>query len=151
MTIRMMLFRAISALGGLSGGIGSPNVGAPATVDLTTSSLVPSSMPLPALPGFATGGSFMVGGRGGTDMNTLSINGIPRARVSASEMINDTPANDRGGGAMPSIHMPITIDATGADPAELSRVRMELERLRAEFPYLVVQAYYDAASRNVIR
>jgi hypothetical protein len=92
----------------------------------------------------------MIGGRGGTDMNILSINGIPRARVSASEMINVTPANDRGG-AMPSIHMPITIDATGADPAELSRVRSELERLRAEFPYLVVQAYYDAASRNVIR
>lgn len=148
MTVRMMFFRAISALGGL-GGIGKPNVGAPATVDLSTSSLVPSSADFSFLPGFATGGSFTVGGRGGTDKNILSINGIPRARVSAMETVS--VGNDNGPMGAPSIHMPITIDATGADPAELSRVRMELERLRAEFPYLVVQAYYDAASRNVIR
>jgi tape measure domain-containing protein len=148
MTVRMMFFRAISALGGL-GGIGKPNVGAPATVDLSTSSLVPSSADFSFLPGFATGGSFTVGGRGGTDKNILSINGIPRARVSAMETVS--VGNDNGPMGAPSIHMPITIDATGADPAELSRVRGELERLRAEFPYLVVQAYYDAASRNVIR
>lgn len=40
------------------------------------------------LPGLATGGSFMVGGRAGTDRNVLAINGIPRVRVSSDERIN---------------------------------------------------------------
>lgn len=39
------------------------------------------------LPGFAGGGSFMVGGNPGIDRNVLAINGIPRARVSANENI----------------------------------------------------------------
>lgn len=48
------------------------------------------------LAGLADGGSFRVDGKGGIDRNVLSINGQPRAMVSASERINVTPANDRG-------------------------------------------------------
>lgn len=48
------------------------------------------------LPGFASGGSFMVGGRPGIDKNILSINGIDKARVSANERVTVSPANDRG-------------------------------------------------------
>lgn len=50
--------------------------------------------------GFANGGSFQIGGKGGIDQNVLSINGIPRAMVSASEIVNITPGSDRqrGGG-----------------------------------------------------
>ncbi|NTS64154.1 hypothetical protein HRV97_03130 [Sphingomonas sp. HHU CXW] len=40
------------------------------------------------LPGLATGGHFKVGGRGGIDRNVLSINGIPRAMVSADERVH---------------------------------------------------------------
>lgn len=43
------------------------------------------------IPGFAAGGSFLVGGNSGTDNNILSINGQPRARVSATERISVTP------------------------------------------------------------
>lgn len=51
------------------------------------------------LPGFASGGSFMVGGRGGIDSQLLSIGGMPRAWVSPTEQINvRNPANDQGSG-----------------------------------------------------
>jgi hypothetical protein len=48
------------------------------------------------LGGFAKGGSFDVGGRGGIDRNILSINGVPRVRVSATERVTVTPANKNG-------------------------------------------------------
>jgi hypothetical protein len=40
------------------------------------------------LPGFATGGSFMIGGHAGIDQNLLSINGRPSARVGRDEIVN---------------------------------------------------------------
>jgi hypothetical protein len=50
------------------------------------------------LPGFASGGSMMVGGRGGIDQNVLSINGVPRAKVSANELLSiGNPGLMRGG------------------------------------------------------
>lgn len=56
--------------------------------------------PSEAVQGFANGGSFMVGGNPGIDRNVLSINGIPRARVSASERINVANDNVRSGSAI---------------------------------------------------
>lgn len=38
-----------------------------------------------ALPGFASGGSMTIGGRGGSDTNVLSLNGTPVAKVSRGE------------------------------------------------------------------
>lgn len=52
------------------------------------------------VPGLANGGSFGVGGYSGIDRNVLSINGIPRARVSASERVHVSPAGERQGGVM---------------------------------------------------
>lgn len=53
---------------------------------------------LSAVLGLAGGGSFQIGGRGGTDRNTLSLNGRPIANVSRGETINvsNTPLG-RGG------------------------------------------------------
>jgi hypothetical protein len=48
------------------------------------------------LPGFATGGSIMVGGHGGIDRNLLSLNGMPIARVSYGERVNVSNDNSRG-------------------------------------------------------
>lgn len=67
------------------------------------------------LPGLATGGSFRVDGKGGIDRNVLSINGQPRAMVSASERINVSPANDRGAGPsrleiVPSKYFDVVVD-----------------------------------------
>lgn len=50
------------------------------------------------LPGFASGGSMRIGGRGGVDRNTLSLNGQPIARVSSGETLSvSNPALSRGG------------------------------------------------------
>jgi lambda family phage tail tape measure protein len=140
MTIKMLIFKAISAVLGASTGGGNPGSDLDFSTDFST---IPVS-------GFANGGSFMVGGRSGTDMNLLSINGIPRARVSASEMVNVGAANDRGG-FPPPISIITNIDATGADPAELSRVRAAVEQLHAEVPRRAVAAVLDAQTRNLIR
>lgn len=48
------------------------------------------------IPGFATGGSFMVGGSGGIDRNMLSLNGLPIARVSYGERVSVSNDNQRG-------------------------------------------------------
>ena len=44
-----------------------------------------------SIPGLATGGSFMVGGNPGIDRNVLAVNGIPRVRVSGTEMVHVVP------------------------------------------------------------
>lgn len=67
------------------------------------------------LPRFATGGSMPVGGRSGIDRNVLSINGRPRALVSASERIHVTPdklraANDSTVQVVPSPYFDVVVD-----------------------------------------
>lgn len=58
------------------------------------------SIPVASVPGFATGGSMMLGGRTGFDKNMLSLNGLPIARVTRGEMLHIVPANDQGRGGM---------------------------------------------------
>ena len=53
------------------------------------------------LPGFASGGSMMLGGIPGVDKNIISMNGIPIARASYGERLdftNDNGRNTNGGG-----------------------------------------------------
>lgn len=47
------------------------------------------------IPGFATGGSFMVRGVPGIDKNIMSIGGLPVARVSYGERVSISNDNDR--------------------------------------------------------
>lgn len=79
------LGQAISSIGSIFGG-GGGGFGSSAT----SFRMAPLSAgnPLAGLPGFANGGSFNVGGIPGVDRNILSINGIPRARVSANENVS---------------------------------------------------------------
>ena len=59
------------------------------------------------IPKFASGGSFTVGGRGGIDQNTLSLNGRPVAKVSmGDEVVVNNKAQQSSGGV--SIVMNIT-------------------------------------------
>jgi len=64
------------------------------------------------LPGFAGGGSGIIGGRGGTDNNVLSLNGKPFANVSRGERISigNQALSGRGGGAA-TVVQNITVDA----------------------------------------
>lgn len=50
----------------------------------------------------------------------------------------------------PNINMPISINAPGADAAALERVRVSVDRLRADMPGIVVQTVQDAGDRRLI-
>jgi hypothetical protein len=86
------LFSAGAGGGGL-GGLGGASAG------------LSSSIGYAGLPGFATGGSFTVGGRGGIDKNIMAINGLPIAKVSHGERVNISNDNGRVGGAATTINM----------------------------------------------
>lgn len=80
-------------LGGGSGGITPSSLGGFGIGQATTIPDVGSL--LSGLPKFASGGSFMLGGRDGVDRNILSLNGSPIAAVSKGE----TATIGRGGAA----------------------------------------------------
>jgi hypothetical protein len=89
------LFGAIKAATGLSigGGGGYAKVGA---------SVLSSAAPIAnigALPGFATGGSFKVGGRGGIDQNLVQF------RATRGEMVNITKGENDNGRRQMAIHV----------------------------------------------
>lgn len=70
------------------------------------------SAALGSVLGFAGGGSFQIGGRGGTDRNTLSLNGRPIANVSRGETINvsNSPLS-RGGMGTTVVQQTFVLDA----------------------------------------
>jgi hypothetical protein len=76
----------IPGLGGASVGVGSMKM----PTHLT------SSFHLGKLPGFASGGSGVFGGRPGVDKNVLSMNGSPIMRVSRGEAFSVSPAANSG-------------------------------------------------------
>jgi hypothetical protein len=85
MTVKMLVFRALSSALGM-GGVSTPGLGG---ADVGVSGLSPGSLSSSfAIPGFATGGGFNVLGRKGTDRNMLALNGLPIARVSHGERVN---------------------------------------------------------------
>lgn len=51
----------------------------------------------------------------------------------------------------PSVVVPISIDATGADPAALERVRAEVAGLRRELPGTIISTMQDANERRIVR
>lgn len=65
----------------------------------------------------------------------------------AAESRRIAAAND---GFMGSISIPINIDATGADSAELARTRAELQQLKQDLPGHVIAAVVEAKTRNVL-
>ncbi len=62
-------------------------------------------------PGFARGGSMVLGGRGGTDNNLLSLNGRPLARVSSGETMSISPNQRLGAGQAPVVNQTFVLDA----------------------------------------
>jgi tape measure domain-containing protein len=67
-----------------------------------------------AIFGFASGGSMTLGGRGGTDTNTLSLNGSPIANVSRGETLNVGGKALRGSSAAGAAPVIVQVDARGA-------------------------------------
>jgi hypothetical protein len=140
MTIKMLIFRALSAAFGSIGGAGASAGGG----GFSSSTAALGG----AVPGFASGGSFLVGGRGGTDMNVLSINGIPKVRVSASETVS--VGNDNGP-MMPGVNVTNYNDFRGADPAAVAAISQRINQMEAELPGKVVGTMKEAQDRFIWR
>lgn len=88
MTVKMLIFRALSSAFGFQGSIVGSSGGG---VDM--SAIYGGG----DLPGFASGGSFQIGGFGGVDQNVLGLNGSPIAKVSRGEAVSvGNPANSNG-------------------------------------------------------
>lgn len=137
------IFSGLSALaGGLGGGGGGGwNFGASGGYDAANANLV---------GGLATGTEYFGGGMTWVGEHGPELMRLPRGSKihNAADSRRMAAANDGGIGA---IHIPIHIDATGADSAELARVRSELAELRESLPGQIVQTYHDARARFVIR
>lgn len=182
MTIKMLIFRALSSALGLAAPA-APSLGSTGSTVISDSGFSFSGGG--GFSGFADGG-YVSGPGSGTsdDVPAMLSNGeyVVSAKAVARwlpvlESINSGKMprmNDGGlvrampmpqvslgahmgvssidaGDMPPPVQIVTNIDATGADPAELSRVRAAVHQLNAEIPYRVVQAWYDARSRNVIR
>jgi hypothetical protein len=83
--------------------------------------LTPTLPPI-TVPGFASGGTGIIGGFGGTDNNLLAMNGKPIAWVSRGEKLsisNDRAASGGGGGG--DVYAPISIYANDAVLADTVR------------------------------
>lgn len=99
---------------------------------------------------FATGGtipagSFGIVGEKGPEPVIATARG---AMIRPSTSLGSFAATMRP--AAPSVAMPISINAPGADAAALERVRQSLDQLRADLPGLVVSTVQDAGDRRMI-
>lgn len=92
MSIRMLIFRALTSIFGGALGGGSINSGALVAGNNATLSAMAGP-----LPGFASGGSFNILGRRGRDANVLALNGLPIANVNYGERL--TVGNDNRSGS----------------------------------------------------
>jgi murein DD-endopeptidase MepM/ murein hydrolase activator NlpD len=120
--IRMQLMRlALNLIPGLGGAGAAAGAAGSASAVASSATAIGNF----GLPGFASGGMFVAGGFGGVDSNVLSINGVPRVRVSADERIAviprvgvPKPANSnvaaRSGGDV-HIHAPMTFNGPVRD------------------------------------
>jgi len=122
-------------LGGLLGGIGGGASGAGAGIA--------------GLAGmFATGGRIPLGQFGIVgEAGPEPVISTPRgAVVRPNRALGEAMGQQR-----PSVVVPISIDATGADPAALERVRAEVAGLRRELPGTIISTMQDANERRIVR
>lgn len=134
MTVKMLIFRALSSVfGGLFGGggsdIGMANLG---------SSIYGGGGLTGTVPGFASGGSFIIGGNGGTDNNVLSLNGSPVAMVGQGETLAVYPNSPRPANNNQPQTIELRIATDGNFKAEVAQVAGQVVVTAA--PTLVKQA-----------
>jgi ribosomal protein L12E/L44/L45/RPP1/RPP2 len=90
------------------------------------------------LPGFATGGSFMVGGSGGTDSQLVAFRATPGERVSI-----ETPGQQRGGNSYN-----VYVDASNSNGINIQMVRREVELGMRQAIGMSVNAVLATADRG---
>lgn len=119
----------LSGASALFGGGATPAVGAAGTGNWYT-----------GFPGFNTGGSFKVGGTGGPDSQLFNL------RLTPGEMVDIRRPGQSGG---ITVSMPITLNAPGADPAQLARLQAQLAEMDRGLPSRIVSTVADARQRGM--
>lgn len=119
MIIKAQLFRAASAfMGGGFGGLGGGTPGF-------------------AIPGFANGGSFVVGGSGGIDSQLTMMRTTPGERVTVTK---DGSMPGSGG----SVQLVMHNDFRGADANAVAGISAKLRQLEQNVPGMALAAVSDA-------
>ncbi|MDR6128787.1 hypothetical protein QE361_003199 [Sphingomonas sp. SORGH_AS802] len=136
---------ALGKLGGLFG-IGGSSVPIVAPSSLGPA---PSAMGGSGIGRLASGTENWSGGLTWVGEHGPELADLPAGTRVRSAAASRAFAADSDGG--PSIHMPITIDATGADAAGLARVEAKLDQLRQDLPGQIISVYQEARQRRVIR
>lgn len=135
-------------LGGSSGGGGIISALFSAAGSIFTggsSGLPPVPGHKPPVPGFATGGSMVLGGAGGVDQNQLSLNGVPIANTGRGEVLSISP-NQKGGGGTPIVvnqSINLSLGVQEAVAAQLSVMMPQIQR--------ATQAAVESAQMRGIR
>ena len=97
---------------------------------------------------FATGGTIPLGQWGIAGENGPE----PVMATARGTVVRPTRAlGERLGQAGPSVSISIPIDATGADPAALERVRGEIARMERDLPGRIVSTVREASDRMMLR
>lgn len=125
------IFSGISS--GLSGGFGSFGAS-------TGSNVVASST---GIPGFASGGSMVLGGNAGVDQNVLSLNGMPIAKTGRGETLSVSPAQKGNKGSGITINQTFNV-STGVQET----VRAEFMALMPELQKSTIAAVENARQRG---
>lgn len=79
--------------------------------------------------GFDSGGSMVLGGKGGVDQNTLSLNGAPIASVGRGEVLSISPTQSGGGGSGITIvqNFSLSMGVGAAVAAEMAAVLPKIQ------------------------
>jgi|GEM_PF-1410118 len=101
---------------------------------------------------FATGGTIPSGswgivGERGPEIAVATPGGLGIMSNSSSRALLQS---EPSGGGSTNVSIPITIDATGADPAAIERLRRQLDQLRDELPGKIISTVQDASDRRMI-
>ncbi|WP_303758344.1 tape measure protein [Sphingobium yanoikuyae] len=97
--------------------------------------------------GFASGGTATLGGRGGTDRNTLSLNGRPIANVTRGETLSvGSKAIRAGGGNQPTVYAPQFNLAGAVVTAELYA---DMERISRDSSTRAAGAAYAQSQQSM--
>lgn len=122
MTVKMLIFKAIS---GILGGSGPFSGGLPGGFDASSAMDFSSSFGAfsGGIPKFASGGSLRVLGLGGTDRNLLSINGQPAGMVGRGERV-DVVRDGANGGGTTIVNQTIAPNFAGNAATQEDLVRM---------------------------
>jgi tape measure domain-containing protein len=107
-----------SLFSGIAGGFGGGG-GAPVPI--------PNPFRSAPIPGFASGGSMVLGGVAGNDQNLLSLNGQPISRVSRGETVSISPDQKMGSGITVNQNINVSTGVIDTVKAEIFQLMPQIQ------------------------